>query len=425
MYRKVHEALGEKIPKPDLLVYLQAHTDTLMSRIAFRDRSYERQMERAYIHELNNAYEEFFSKPYDHTPVLKIDTNDLDIVRNTEHLHLIQNRIRQTLNLTPFQPSLPLVNRIIMRVTRKSLIRIAKETAQERAITTRYYCRLPDRFLFNVEPMLGGTADIDLVFVHKNLPAKPREFVKLTVDFHLDISRRTRDEFKSPRELRGDPWLGYEIYDPILLYEREKFFDFVQASLRAGIDFEKPELMLQRCRKMLSHGREIWMDLSEIEGAAGPREVRKYMKSLFHAINSVAELSGPPIHERRLLLEFPARAEEAQKPGLAVGAYGLIGANRIDADKVKSWLADWKAAFSVASENKKVDLRIHDCRLNYYEKAIKAMLEGETPLAALWPLLHTWTLSAEVLQGDHLQFWQRLRRVGFGDGTEALQADVQ
>ncbi len=108
MYHKVHEALGEKIPKPDLLVYLQASTDTLMNRIAFRDRPYERQMERAYIHELNHAYEEFFSKPYDHTPVLKIDTNDLDIIRNTEHLQLTENRIRQTLNLTPFQASLPL-----------------------------------------------------------------------------------------------------------------------------------------------------------------------------------------------------------------------------------------------------------------------------------------------------------------------------
>ncbi|MHB8777073.1 MAG: deoxynucleoside kinase [Anaerolineales bacterium] len=108
MYHKVHEALGEKIPKPDLLVYLQASTDTLMTRIAFRDRPYERQMERAYIHELNHAYEEFFSKPYDHTPVLKIDTNDLDIIRNTEHLQLTENRIRQTLNLTPFQASLPL-----------------------------------------------------------------------------------------------------------------------------------------------------------------------------------------------------------------------------------------------------------------------------------------------------------------------------
>ncbi len=108
MYHKVHEALGEKIPKPDLLVYLQASTDTLMNRIAFRDRSYERQMERSYINELNMAYEEFFSKPFDHTPVLKIETNDLDIIHNTEHLKLIENRIRETLNLAPFQPSLPL-----------------------------------------------------------------------------------------------------------------------------------------------------------------------------------------------------------------------------------------------------------------------------------------------------------------------------
>jgi len=108
MYHKVHEALGEKIPKPDLLVYLQASTDTLMNRIAFRDRSYERQMERSYINELNQAYEAFFSKPFDHTPVLKINTNDLDIIHNTEHLKLVENRIRETMNLTPFQPSLPL-----------------------------------------------------------------------------------------------------------------------------------------------------------------------------------------------------------------------------------------------------------------------------------------------------------------------------
>lgn len=106
MYHKVHEALGEKIPKPDLLVYLQATTDTLMSRIAFRDRPYERQMERSYINELNMAYEDFFSKPFDHTPILKIDTNDLNIIQNTEHIKLIENRIREALGLTPFQPAL-------------------------------------------------------------------------------------------------------------------------------------------------------------------------------------------------------------------------------------------------------------------------------------------------------------------------------
>ncbi len=106
MYHKVHAALGEKIPKPDLLVYLQASTDTLMNRIAFRDRSYERKMERAYIDELNHAYDDFFSKPFDHTPVLKIDSNEIDIIRNPEDLKRVENRIREALSLAPFQPAL-------------------------------------------------------------------------------------------------------------------------------------------------------------------------------------------------------------------------------------------------------------------------------------------------------------------------------
>jgi len=110
MYHKVHEALAEKILKPDLLVYLQATTDTLMQRIALRDRPYERQMERSYIDDLNHAYDDFFSKPFDHTPVLMIDTNDLNIVQNPEHLKLVENRIKQSLSMPPFQQALPLPN---------------------------------------------------------------------------------------------------------------------------------------------------------------------------------------------------------------------------------------------------------------------------------------------------------------------------
>jgi hypothetical protein len=314
-----------------------------------------------------------------------------------------------------------------MRVTRESLLRIAKETAQERAYNdTDIIAAYLTGSLLNVDPMLGGTADIDIVFVHKNMPKQTREFVKLTPDFHIDISRRTKDEFKSPRELRADPWLGYEMYDPTLLYEREKFFDFVQASLRAGFDFEQPPLMLQRCRKLLSHGRQIWMDLMELDEPAGPKEIRKYMKSLFHAVNAVAELSGPPIQERRLMLEFPSRAESAQKGAMVADAFALIGANNVDAEKVKSWTSDWKSEFKLAGEKKEVDIRINPARLNYYEKAIHAMLEGEIPSAAVWPLFHTWTLAADVLEGDHLKFWQNaagelgLLGVGFGEHVEAL-----
>jgi deoxyguanosine kinase len=106
MYKRVHEALAEKIVMPNLLVYLRASTDTLIHRIATRDRSYERNMERGYIEQLNQTYEDFFSKPYESTPVLTIDTDPLDFVHNLTHLRLIENRIREALNLSPYQPLL-------------------------------------------------------------------------------------------------------------------------------------------------------------------------------------------------------------------------------------------------------------------------------------------------------------------------------
>jgi deoxyadenosine/deoxycytidine kinase len=108
MYYKVHEALGEKIPKPDLIVYLRAATSILMQRIALRDRPYERNMEHDYIDRLNRAYEDFFARPYDGAPVLIIDTNALNIIQNPEHLRLVGNLIREKMKLSPFQPSLPL-----------------------------------------------------------------------------------------------------------------------------------------------------------------------------------------------------------------------------------------------------------------------------------------------------------------------------
>ena len=109
MYNRVHEALAEKITIPDLIVYLRADTDTLMGRIALRDRSYERSMERAYIEEVNQAYEAFFGdRNKSRSLLLTIDTNGLDYVQNGEDLKLVENGIRQALKMPPFQQELPL-----------------------------------------------------------------------------------------------------------------------------------------------------------------------------------------------------------------------------------------------------------------------------------------------------------------------------
>jgi hypothetical protein len=311
-----------------------------------------------------------------------------------------------------------------MRVTREALIRIAKETAQERAHNNRdiVAAYLTGSLADNSSTLLGGVTDVDIVFVHSTKPAVAREISKLTPDFHLDISHRAKSDFKSPRELRTDPLLGYEMYDPQLLYQREKFFEFVQAGLRAGFEFQAPALMLTRCRKLLDEARKTWIDLSDISAEkAGPLQIKQFLRAVQHAANAIAEISGGPLSERRFLLDFPARAQAAERPNFTAELFNLLGANHIEASTIKNWLEDWKSAFVTASESEKVDVRIHAARMNYYEKGIQALLEGETPLTALWPLLNTWTLSAAVLSTTNQKTWlAACNQLGLlGDGFES------
>jgi len=104
MYHRVHQALAEKTPLPDLTVYLSASVETLMARIAQRDRPYERAMESAYIAQLRTAYEDFFAETP--SPKLVIESDNLDFVRNPADLKWIETRIKQALGMLPSQPSL-------------------------------------------------------------------------------------------------------------------------------------------------------------------------------------------------------------------------------------------------------------------------------------------------------------------------------
>jgi hypothetical protein len=296
-----------------------------------------------------------------------------------------------------------------MRVSRESLIRLAKENAQERAFNNRdiVAAYLTGSLISDADPILGATTDIDLVLVHASQPGARREIVKLSPDFHLDIHHRAKSDFKSPRELRTDPLLGYEMYDPMLLYEREKFFEFVQAGLRAGFEFNAPSLVLSRCRKLLAEARKGWIDLMDIgQDKAGPLQVKQFLRALTYAGNTVAELTGGPLAERRFLLEFPARAQAADRPSFTATLFNLIGASQVEPNTVSSWLPDWKTAFLTAAENTRVDQSIHASRLNYYEKAIEALLASETPLTSLWPLINTWTLAANVLDDEQSGQWK-------------------
>lgn len=107
MYERVYAILDQNIPRPDLVIYLRADTDVLMKRITIRDRSYERDMDRDYIDQLNQAYERFFAD-YQTSPLLTLDTNALDFVRNPDDLTYVVGQVRSALGLLPRQQPLSL-----------------------------------------------------------------------------------------------------------------------------------------------------------------------------------------------------------------------------------------------------------------------------------------------------------------------------
>jgi len=101
LYETVANLLERNVINPDLVIYLQADTDTLMKNIHKRKRSFEKNMSRDYIDALNQVYNEYFFR-YQDTPLLIINTNNIDFVNNKKDLEEIINVIRKPITGTKF-----------------------------------------------------------------------------------------------------------------------------------------------------------------------------------------------------------------------------------------------------------------------------------------------------------------------------------
>ncbi len=94
LYEKVATLMERELPKPDLAIYLQSSTERLIEHIRQRNRKYERNISSDYIRQLNEAYNTYFFH-YRETPLLVVNTSEIDFVRNTEDL---EDLIRQIEN---------------------------------------------------------------------------------------------------------------------------------------------------------------------------------------------------------------------------------------------------------------------------------------------------------------------------------------
>jgi deoxyadenosine/deoxycytidine kinase len=101
LYDTVAKLLEKNVINPDLVIYLQADTDTLIRNISHRGRDMEKNISEEYIDALNQLYTEYFFR-YQDTPLVIINTNNIDFVNNDKDLDEVINYIRQPVTGTKF-----------------------------------------------------------------------------------------------------------------------------------------------------------------------------------------------------------------------------------------------------------------------------------------------------------------------------------
>ena len=93
IYDKLFSLLEANVPRPDLVIYLQAGNDVLMERIRKRNREVEANLAEKYIAEVNRSYNHYFFH-YDATPLLVVNTSEIDFVNREEDLEDLIEQIR-------------------------------------------------------------------------------------------------------------------------------------------------------------------------------------------------------------------------------------------------------------------------------------------------------------------------------------------
>ncbi|MGW8251171.1 MAG: hypothetical protein ACWGO1_11055 [Anaerolineales bacterium] len=280
-----------------------------------------------------------------------------------------------------------------MRINQQTLLKIAEDTVSRRArrdssLLAAFLCGsvLQDDYL------LGGTTDIDLVFIHVESTPDAREIVRLTDEVHLDIAHYPQKAFRQPRLLRLHPWLGPTIFNCKVLHDPGHFMDFTQAGVRG--QFDRPDYVMERSRQLLDGARQIWMSFyADLPEQPGPQELNLYLSAVEQAGNAFASLYGDPLTERRFLLDYHRCVESAGRSGLYPGMLGLIGAPNLELDDLQIWGAAWRVCLESLPEQS-TPARLDAQRIPYYQRAFEALLDGDQPVATLWPLLNSWTLAA-------------------------------
>lgn len=289
-----------------------------------------------------------------------------------------------------------------MIITRAKLIDLARREAEARAASGDLVSAYLVGSVAYGEPLLGGTADIDLVLIHTQDPETDREMVPLSAEIHLDIVHHGRQRYAQPRGLRIDPWMGPAISGPVFLYDPQHFFEWAQAGARG--QFFRADHALVRARSLLQAART-----RHPHPLPHQLEPGTLLEAAIDGANAAASLAGAPAAGRRMLLDLERRGQALGRPEVSEGLIRLFGIERGDSRAIPAWVAAWARAFDAAAPLTS-DPRLAPCRRAYHLAGFQALAEGGRPDAVVLPLLIIWDRTLRVLEAygqaaDHRAAW--------------------
>ncbi|MGD8632203.1 MAG: hypothetical protein PVF85_01450 [Anaerolineales bacterium] len=300
-----------------------------------------------------------------------------------------------------------------MRITRRKLIELAQDEAHGRAASGGLISAYLIGTVAHGEPLLGDTADIDMVLIHEEPPTQEREIIRLSHQVHFDIAHHHKLDYEKPSQLRIDPWLGPALCEPVFLYDPDHFFEWAQAGARgqyyrADHTHARAQAFLARARRQAS--------LLQLSG----RWVRTYLMAAFAAANSIASLHKFPVAGRRLTLSLKEQTQSLNLPEVYGRFLKLIGADLVHDWSISELFQPWAHAFDAAARSNN-DVLLVDCRKDYYLRGFQSLSDQGHQKAVLWPLLYTWERAIHAINmhlddDRHLEAWHKaLETAGLDD----------
>ncbi len=276
-----------------------------------------------------------------------------------------------------------------MEVTCDKLIELAELETKNRAEK----CGLVSSYLIGSvaagNPILGDSADVDLILIHEHEPRTQREIQRLSEYIHLDIYHYPKKRYTQPRELRVDPWIGPSLSAPVFIYDPQHFFEWAQAGARG--QFFRSDHVYRRASALYKRARQA-MSLLPLSNLW----LKTYTRITLEATNAAVTLTGKPAAGRRLAIEIERTTKDAGYPEVYQQFLQLLGGDALNTTLIPQWLSAWGFAFDTAAVISK-EPELNSCRRMYYLRGFQALVDAEKPEAILWKLLTTWERAFHTL----------------------------